>query len=436
MMKKITLFIIILTGTFVFAQSSHTIDFEPAGTGSGWNWTASDVAPSFSEITNPVSGGINTSNKVVEFIAYTTDQNWALCHTSDDGEFTFDVTNSTVKIMVYKPTISNVAIKFEGLSPAIEIKVANTVVNQWEELVFDFSGSIGNTYSKIVIIPDFVEPYVNGKDRTTDNTLYFDNIIVPNGVYTGPLPEPAAAHSAPVHDETNNQVISIFSDPYTDLSGSNFNPNWGQSTVATTESLSGNSVLKYSGLNYQGTNLGSTDGGVPQDVSSTTHLHVDFWTPNATTLKFFVLDQSAGEVSYDVTSSIATETWVSVEIPLSHFSGNGENLMDIHQLKVEGNGTVWLDNLYFYNETSLSNTDFKITDFKIAPNPAKNYWRINSPNQNIQSIQVFNALGKNILSLSPNTNEVEINASNFKTGLYFAQIKTRSGTNNFKLVKQ
>ncbi|WP_298492654.1 T9SS type A sorting domain-containing protein [uncultured Algibacter sp.] len=432
-MKKIT-FLLFLISSVCFSQASHTIDFEPAGTGSGWNWTASDAAPSFSEIANPVSGGINTSATVVEFTAYTTDNNWALCHTDDDGEFTFDASNSTVKIMVYKPTISVVAVKFEGLSPAIELQESNTVINQWEELTFDFSAQIGNTYSKIVIIPDFVMPYVDGTDRTTDNTLYFDNIVVPDGTVTGPLPAPTTAPTAPAHDETANQVISIYSDAYTDLAGSNFNPGWGQSTSFSFETIAGNQVAKYAGLNYQGTNLGSADGGVPQDVSAQTHLHVDFWTPNSTGLNFYILDQSAGELGYAL--PITTETWVSVDIPLSYFTTGGESLTDIHQFKVDGNGTVYFDNWYFYNETALSAEKFNISDVKIYPNPTINVWNIKADNININSVKVLDVLGKQVLTFTPDASEVVIDGSTLKSGIYFAQIKTDNGTSSVKLIKK
>lgn len=434
MMKKITLLFTLLTVSLGFSQSSHTIDFEPAGTGSGWSWTASDNAPSFMEISNPVSGGLNTSATVVEFIAYTTDQNWALCWTDDDGEFTFDATNSTVKIMVYKPTISNVAIKFEGLSPAIEINVANTVVNQWEELTFDFSAQIGNTYSRLIIIPDFVTPYVTGQDRTTNNTLYFDNIVLPDGTPTGPLPAPTTAPAAPTHDATANQVMSIYSEAYTDLAGSNFNPGWGQSTAFSFETIASNEVIKYGGLNYQGTNLGSTDGGVPQDVTAQTHLHVDFWTPNSTALNFYVLDQSAGEIGYAL--PISTETWVSVDIPLSFFSTGGENLADVHQFKVDGNGTVYFDNWYFYNETALSAEKFDVSDVKVYPNPSQEVWNIKVNTTIINSIKVLDVLGKQVLTLAPDSSEVTINASSLKSGLYFAQINTDNGTSSVKLIKK
>ena len=91
---------------------------------------------------------------------------------SDDiGEFTFDETNAIVRVMVWKPVISNFGVKFEGASPAIEKLIPNTVTGAWEELTYDFSDQIGNTFNRLVFLPDF------GPDaRTQDNTLYIDNL--------------------------------------------------------------------------------------------------------------------------------------------------------------------------------------------------------------------------------------------------------------------
>ena len=44
-------------------------------------------------------------------------------------------------------------------------------------------------------------------------------------------------------------------------------------------------------------------------------------------------------------------------------------------------------------------------------------------------------LGKNVINLEPNTNEVEIDATTFKTGLYFARIESVNGTKTIKLIK-
>ena len=79
--------------------------------------------------------------------------------------------------MVWKDVISDVGIKFADATSAAqpEIKVANTLINQWEELTFDFSSRIGVypvVKDQIIIFPDF-----ELAGRTQDNICYFDNII-------------------------------------------------------------------------------------------------------------------------------------------------------------------------------------------------------------------------------------------------------------------
>jgi len=171
-MKNLLLGLMMLFAFGAFAQSTHTIDFEPAGVGSGWDWTVFEFAPVLTEMANPVSGGINTSATVMEFLADPGDQPWAGCWTQEDGEFTFDATNSTVSIMVNKDVISTVKMKFEGPSGEIEFDATNAGTGAWELLTYDFSSVIGNTYNKIVIFPDF------NFSRTVATTSYFDNIQV------------------------------------------------------------------------------------------------------------------------------------------------------------------------------------------------------------------------------------------------------------------
>ena len=392
MMKKITLLLAFLTVSFGFSQATHTIDFEPAGVGSGWSWTAAEVAPDYNEITNPVSGGLNTSPTVVEFTAYTTDHNWALCYTDDNGEFTFDATNSTVKIMVYKPTISNVAIKFEGASPAIEINVTNTVINQWEELTFDFSGQIGNTYNRLVVIPDFVTPYVNGKDRTTNNTIYFDNIQLPEGgspaescsdgimnqdetgidcggTICAPCAAPAtpptvAAPTPPARNAAD--VLSIYSDAYTDIIIDDFDFGLcGPSPAVAEVMIAGNPTQHYLGEGCQGINIQNNR----IDASTFTNLHFDFYTDETPVIgrvfNIKLVDWAgntteAGATGLEVNfndgtnPAIITGSWVSVDIDISQFGAMvGGNLTrsDIAQIHITSNLTnAWYDNLYLYKE--------------------------------------------------------------------------------------
>ena len=157
------------------------IDFETGGYGANWTWTVfenSENPPALEIVSNPNSSGINTSSTVAKFTALSSGAAYAGCesqHGSDIGSFKFDSNNSIVKIMVYKTVISDVGLKFvESDGEALpEVKVTNTKTNEWEELTFDLSGSIGKgktgIIDQIVIFPDF-------KDRSSDHIIYFDNI--------------------------------------------------------------------------------------------------------------------------------------------------------------------------------------------------------------------------------------------------------------------
>ena len=174
-------YVLLKSGGMVLAQNSP-IDFETGGYGATWTWTVFENGdnPSLEIVTNPNTGGINSSATVAKFTALQAGQPWAGCeslHGSDIGTFSLDATNSTLKIMVYKTVISDVGLKFViPTSGSLgEIKVANTVTNAWEELTFDFSSHIGLPEAigidQIVVFPDF-----NLGGRTQDNIIYFDNI--------------------------------------------------------------------------------------------------------------------------------------------------------------------------------------------------------------------------------------------------------------------
>ena len=178
-MKKLLLVIMIVSG-FLFAQNSP-IDFETGGYGATWTWTVfeNDNNPSLEIVTNPNTGDLNSSATVAMFTALQAGQPWAGCeslHGADIGSFSFDSTNCIIKIKVWKDVISDVGIKFADATSAAqpEIKVANTLINQWEELTFDFSSRIGVypvVKDQIAIFPDF-----DLAGRTQYNICYFDNI--------------------------------------------------------------------------------------------------------------------------------------------------------------------------------------------------------------------------------------------------------------------
>jgi len=96
---------------------------------------------------------------------------------------------------------------------------------------------------------------------------------------------------------------------------------------------------------------------------------------------------------------------------------------------------VWYDNLYLHKNTVLSTDEFETADFKVFPNPTKDNWNITS-NTVINSVAVYDILGKQVSSLSPNSNDVEISTANIRSGIYFAKIESDNGSKTVKLIKE
>ena len=154
------------------------IDFETPGFGADWVWTVhnNNTNPALEFVPNPNTSGINSTSTVAKFTSSRFGAAWALTFTDYIGSFTFNQSNKIVTLMVNKSVISDVGIKFEvaGTATHVQLVKPNTVTNgNWEQLTFDFSDQIGNTYNRLVIIPDFTFP---NDERTQDNVSYFDQL--------------------------------------------------------------------------------------------------------------------------------------------------------------------------------------------------------------------------------------------------------------------
>lgn len=177
--------------------------------------------------------------------------------------------------------------------------------------------------------------------------------------------------AAPTPNLNASQVISIFSDAYTNLGGTNFNPNWGQATLTSQISVAGVNTLEYASLNYQGTNLGSTNGTV-MDLTSMGFIHIDYWTSNATALSFNLV--SVGSVnSAGYTLTVPTTGWASVDIPLSAFAATNFDLTKVYQFMFVGNGTIYLQNIYFWTSTIAPNQDATLSSLKVDGTSVKGF---------------------------------------------------------------
>ncbi|WP_338374961.1 glycosyl hydrolase family 16 [uncultured Flavobacterium sp.] len=212
----------------------------------------------------------------------------------------------------------------------------------FQQVFFNASNFTANTWSTLEIpitlatrnnIGLIIYENVNGSPLTN---FYLDNIYF----YEVPTVPVVPTMAAPTPTVPAANVISVFSDAYTNV-GADYNPNWGQATAVAQVPIAGNNTLRYTNLNYQGLQLNTS-----QNVSGMTHLHIDYYTTNSSLLNAYLI--STGPVETPKNLAVPTNgAWVSLEIPLSEFSP--VNLSDIIQFKFDGNGTIYLDNIYFHN---------------------------------------------------------------------------------------
>ena len=239
---------------------------------------------------------------------------------------------------------STMTMKLENIDDANinsgEITVPVVGNSAWEEVVFDMSAiDSSKEYRKIVWFFD-LGTQGEGGDAWT---FYVDDFS-----QTAKVTEPLAAAPAPIAHPDN--VVSIYSDSYTDVSIEAWNPNWGQSTTMETVKINGNETLLYQNLNYSGI-VTNYDPGT--SLAGKTYVHFDYWTLDATKLGLKLVNTSYGdgdskkEAIVNV-SSITKGEWVSVDIPLTEYTNDTSKFM---QLVWDGAaGKIWIDNLYFYNE--------------------------------------------------------------------------------------
>ncbi len=228
-----------------------------------------------------------------------------------------------------------------------QVRLTAVAANDWE--FESWSGDVSGSNNPIELsIDKEYQLSANFKLKDTDLDGVPDredscpNTSAGTQVNQDGCPVPLVAAPTPTQDAAD--VISIFSDSYDNaVAGINYNPNWGQSTQTTIETVEGNEVLKYANLNYQGTDWAST----PIDVSSKTTVHIDYWTADASSFNFYIISPGPQEKAYNITPTAGE--WGSADIPLSHF--DNVNLADLIQIKVaEGGGTLYLDNIYFYGD--------------------------------------------------------------------------------------
>ena len=307
-----------------------------------------------------------TSNTVREVTTTATGDVWKGVFFRPQTNYIDLTVTKTVSLKIYTTTASYFKGKIQvGQSGQAAIELATSEAHTgsgWETLTFTFPTATGEWGEMVVFTNvDASGGFINPPSALT---AYFDDLKAVQGSLQPAVPTDSP--SAPTNDAID--VISIYSDAYTDITTNN-NPGWGQSgSVNTTyDSGDGNNVMVYTNFNYQGTEFPATD------LTTMENLHIDIWVADASVRTIKVTPIAGDEVL--ITVPVTSGAWNSVDIPLTDFTGSGFD--GVSQLKFDGQfaadgsadaavrSDIYLDNIYFWKEPAAAGTDATLSDLQV-----------------------------------------------------------------------
>jgi hypothetical protein len=244
--------------------------------------------------------------------------------------------------------------------------------------------------------------------------------------------------AAPTPTRPAASVISMFSNAYTDVAGTDWFPNWGQTTVVTEVQIATNATKKYANFNYQGVQFAS-----PINVTTMNYLHVDLWTPSMTSFKVSLINIAPlAQFESAVTLTPTLSGWNSFNIPLSDYPLVVKT--GIGQLKLESvpsGTTAYLDNFYFF-KTGVGTNDvtFAKNLFTVDPSVSDANFRVNLT-ENVKGqahITLTNIAGQVVYNQSVTSNGAAqtqtISTKGLAAGMYVVSVRDGATMQTEKIV--
>lgn len=234
---------------------------------------------------------------------------------------------------------------------------------------------------------------------------------------------PLTAAPDPTINEAN--VISMYSDVYTDVAVDTWNTTWSEATLEDI-TIEGNATKKYTNLNFNGVET----IGTPIDATTMDNFHIDVWSPNSTEVRIKLVDflgdgfaGSNGDTEAELTFNIANGEWNSLIIPLQDFISNGMTAVnDLNQLIISaapaGETILYVDNVYFSGVIiSTEETIQPENRITIFPNPISNGQALQF-DKTVKAIEIIDINGRSIAQSVNNT----MILSNINPGLYLVKL--------------
>jgi hypothetical protein len=166
---------------------------------------------------------------------------------------------------------------------------------------------------------------------------------------------------APTPTKTAANVISIFSNAYTNVPVNYYNGYWApwQTTVSNDFTVNGDDVLNYTKFNF----VGIESSSPTVNATAMTHVHLDVFFPGSIVagrqLRVIIVDFGADgafnggdDTRYSTTftaPTLVSNKWIGIDIPFSSMP-TLLNRAHLAQIILEGgdNSVLYVDNIYYY----------------------------------------------------------------------------------------
>ena len=156
-------------------------------------------------VTNPKKTGINLSAKVLKFDRRPGAEVFAGAFTDLGAQMKWLNNKYVIRAKVLMDHIGNFTAKVEagpgGTGAAFEVSVANTKINEWEEITVDFTGKITGTeqYKRLTFFFDLGLPVT-----ATSQVSYVDEFVIGNGAGCG---------TSGIFEAVSVEKLSVFPNP-------------------------------------------------------------------------------------------------------------------------------------------------------------------------------------------------------------------------------
>jgi len=156
---------------------------------------------------------------------------------------------------------------------------------------------------------------------------------------------PTVAAPTPTCDAA--EVISMFSDAYTDVTVDTWLTGWSSATGGGIVPIAGNDTRLYENVDFLGIETVTSQ----IDASGMATFNIDVWTPNMTTFRVKLVNFGPGGNSeHEIAVTPTLSGWNTLTFQMSDFTGL-TGTSNIAQLILSGlpvgAGTVYIDNVYF-----------------------------------------------------------------------------------------